>query len=417
MKNPVAAVLIFATSAAALCAVLLFPRNDHVNLNPPVKTAEITAQVDSDSTGRLPYSPPNPEARISQQEQDAETRSLLDGIPKQIQSSLIIEEPQLSTADREHLAGMVWVPGGTFVMGSRHGPPDEAPRHALVLDGFWMDALEVTNARFRKFVDATGYVTLPERKPELRSVKKGSNLDQLAILEEMNQPGSICSLPIASRNEIDARGAYSWWQYVPGASWKHPEGPESGITDRMDHPVVHVSWLDVQEYCRWAERTLPTEAQWEYAARGGHHGRIYPWGNVRQPNGKWLQNIWQGEFPVEDTGKDGHTGTAPVGSYESNDYGLYDMSGNVWEWCSDYYRPDSYLTSTVHNPSGPDNSWDPLEPDLIKRVQRGGSFMCSEQYCVGYRVASRMKGEEDTGVFHTGFRTVVTPDMIGISAD
>jgi len=417
LKNPVVAVLILATSFAALGAVLLLPRDDNVSLQPPANTTGAQSQIHSDSTGRLHPSPPNSESHINQEEQDAETRLLLGRIPKQIKSSLIIDEPQLATADREHLVGMVWIPGGTFVMGNSYGPPDEAPRRALALDGFWMDALEVTNGRFQEFVDATGYITLPERKPELRSVKKGTNFDQLAILEEKNQPGSICSLPIASRDEIDDRGPYSWWQYVPGASWKHPEGPESSITDRMDHPVVHVSWLDVQKYCRWAERTLPTEAQWEYASRGGHNGRIYPWGNVRQPNGKWLQNIWQGEFPVEDTGEDGYTGTAPVGSFEPNDYGLHDMSGNVWEWCSDYYRPDSYLTSAVHNPSGPDDSWDPLEPDLINRVQRGGSFMCSEQYCIGYRVASRMKGEEDTGVFHTGFRTIVTPKMMYSGAD
>ena len=393
-------------------AVFLLPGGSKPSL-PPVSAISLPQSgPHPEPSAQLPYQPPNPEPDIDPTELEAETRSLLTGVPTETRSSLIIDEPQLSGADAQRIDDMVWIPGSTYVMGNNHGPPDEAPRHAVALDGFWMDTLEVTNAQFKKFVDASGYVTLPEKQPELRSLKEGSGLDQLVILEEMNQPGSICSLTINSRNKIDERGAYSWWQYVPGANWKHPEGPDSSITDRMDHPVVHVSWLDVQEYCLWKGRILPTEAQWEYAARGGHDGWVYPWGNTRQPNDKWLHNIWQGEFPVEDTGEDGHTKTAPAGSFEPNDYGLYDMSGNVWEWCSDYYRPDYYLTTAIHNPRGPDGSWDPLEPNIIKRVQRGGSFMCSEQYCTGYRVSARMKGEEDTGAFHTGFRCVVTPALL-----
>ena len=185
----------------------------------------------------------------------------------------------------------------------------------------------------------------------------------------------------------------------------------------MDHPVVHVSWPDAHKYCRWAGRALPTEAQWEYATRAGHDGRIYPWGNKRQPEGKWLHNIWQGEFPVEDTGEDGFTSTAPVGSFPPSDYGLHDMSGNVWEWCADYYRPHYYRDSPLLNPPGPLDSLDPQEPHIVKRVQRGGSFMCSEQYCIGYCVASRMKGEEDSGAFHTGFRCIVTPEMLKVTPE
>jgi len=410
LKNPVAAILILVLSAGALTAALLLSGNSTEPTNPPTATAIQDSPVEP--TGLLPYQPPDPEPNIDPAELAAETNALLTAVPISTTADLIVDQPELTEADAARIQGMVWIPGGSFVMGNNHGPPDEAPRHAVALDGFWMDTLEVTNRQFKEFVDATGYITLPEKKPELRSLKEGSDLEQLAILEEMNQPGSICSLAISSRDEIDERGAYSWWQYVPGANWKHPEGPDSTINDRLDHPVVHVSWLDVQEYCKWAGRMLPTEAQWEYAARGGHDGRVYPWGNTRQPNGKWLQNIWQGEFPVEDTGEDGHTSTAPVGSFEPNDYGLHDMSGNVWEWCSDYYRPDYYLTSEARNPEGPADSWDPQEPDIIKRVQRGGSFMCSEQYCIGYRVASRMKGEEDTGAFHTGFRTIITPQML-----
>jgi len=407
VKSPLIAAVVLALTAAALTTALLLPDSSNKTESAPIRTAVEKSNSATTSSGQRPYHPPNPESELN-----AETRTLLENVPVDIQTSLIIDEPELVDTDIRRVSGMVWIPGATFVMGNNHGPPDEAPRHAVALDGFWIDTTEVTNAQFKTFVDATGYVTLPEKKPELRSLREGSDIEKLSILEEMNQPGSICSLPISSRDEIDERGAYSWWQYLPGANWRHPEGPDSTISDRLHHPVVHLSWLDVQEFCKWANKKLPTEAQWEYAARGGHDGRVYPWGNTRQPNGEWLQNIWQGEFPVEDTGEDGHTSTAPVASFTPNDFGLYDMSGNVWEWCSDYYHPDYYFNSTIHNPAGPSESWDPQEPDIIKRVQRGGSFMCSDQYCIGYRVAARMKGEVDTGAFHTGFRTIITPDMM-----
>ena len=306
---------------------------------------------------------------------------------------------------------MTWIPAGGFSMGELNTVPDEFPPHDVKLDGFWMDATEVTNRDFKRFVTATGYDTTAERAPELRSIEPGSGLENVTILPEFNKPGSICSLQLGSRDDIDpSKGAYSWWQYVAGADWKHPEGPESTIDNRMDHPVVHVSWLDAQEYCKWAGKQLPTEAQWEYAARGGRSGQTYPWGNERNPDGKWLNNIWQGEFPIKDKGDDGFTRTAPVKSFPANGYGLYEITGNVWEWCADYYQPEYYAESPGQNPPGPASSLDPQEPGIIKRVQRGGSFMCSDQYCVGYRVTARMKGEEDTGAFHTGFRCVVNPE-------
>lgn len=320
--------------------------------------------------------------------------------------------PPPAKPDDPRLADMVWIPGGHFQMGDENTQADEFPPHDVELDGFWMDEAEVTNAQFKAFVDATGYVTLPEKPPELRSIQPGSGLENVQILPELNKPGSICSLQLSSRKDIDPeKGAYSWWQYVPGANWKHPEGPESSIDDRMDHPVVHVSWPDAVAYCRWAGKQLPTEAQWEYAARGGLARQTYPWGQTRNPDGKWLHNIWQGEFPIEDTGEDGFQRTAPVRSFPPNGYGLYNMSGNVWEWCSDYYQPDYYAVSPHRNPQGPDSSFDPQEPGITKRVQRGGSFMCSEQYCIGYRVTARMKGEEDTGAFHTGFRCVLPASL------
>ena len=313
--------------------------------------------------------------------------------------------------------GMVWIPGGVFDMGAaesdKQARPDEGPVHTVELDGFYMDKTEVTNAQFLKFVEATGYVTLPELKPKLRSLKPGAPKIEVPKQGTYSLPGSVCLNPNLDIGKFDpALGAYNWWGYIAGANWRHPEGPGSSIEDCMDHPVVHVSWPDAQAYCKWAGKKLPTEAQWEYAARGGSAHQIYPWGNERNPDGKWLHNIWQGQFPLENTEKDGYRTTAPVASFPANKYGLYDMSGNVWEWVADYYRPDYYAESPRKNPPGPVDSLDPQEPHIIKRVQRGGSFACSDNYCISYRNSARMKAEEDTGAFHTGFRCVITPDML-----
>ncbi len=318
------------------------------------------------------------------------------------------------TSSEPTFKGMVFLPGGRFTMGALDSAPDEFPPHEVELDGFWIDTHEVTNSQFAEFVKATGYVTTAEQPPELRALQPGVNREEIKILPELNQPGSICSYLLGSRKDIDPeKGAYSWWQYVPGANWRHPEGPESSIDDRMDHPVVHVSWLDAMAYCKWANKELPTEAQWEYAARGGLNDQSYPWGDQRNPGGQWLHNIWQGEFPISNTADDGFLQTAPVGSFPANNFGLFDVSGNVWEWCRDYYQPEYYSSSPRSNPTGPDSSFDPMDPAVIKRVQRGGSFMCSEQYCIGYRTTARMKGEEDTGAFHTGFRCVINKPFDG----
>lgn len=430
MKNVIPAIVVLAVSVIGLIATLNLTDTEGRQDDPPVARADesandAAAETDSNTepvdTGTaqpktLCNALGTPVPVVSDESalhDPAVVAKLKSKVPGRVLSRLRSDEPQELSEDlKQRIAGMVWIPGGVSVMGSDTGPPDEIPPHPVAMDGFWMDITEVTNRQFQEFVEDTGYVTLPERKPELRSIQKGSGLDNVAILEEFNQPGSICGLQLNSREDIDPeKGAYSWWQYVPGADWKHPEGPDSNIDERMDHPVVHVSWPDAMEYCKWRGATLPTEAQWEYAARGGHDGNFYPWGNERNPDGSWKHNIWQGTFPIKDTAEDGFRTTAPVKTFEANDYGLYDMSGNVWEWCADYYRPDYYAECPVQNPPGPETSFDPQEPGIIKRVQRGGSFMCSDEYCIGYRISARMKGEEDTGAFHTGFRCVVNlPD-------
>jgi formylglycine-generating enzyme required for sulfatase activity len=311
--------------------------------------------------------------------------------------------------------GMVWVPGGTTVLGDDDGPPDERPAHSVTIDGFWMDRTEVTNADFNKFTDATGYRTIAERTPK-REDFKGLIADVNDIPAENLVAGSICFNPHFDRRVL-TKDHPLWplqvWRYVKGANWRHPDGPESSITDRMQHPVVHVAWDDAIAYCKWAHKRLPTEAEWEYAARGGLAHAIYPCGNDLVRDGKWTMNIWQGVFPDTHDVKDGFRTTAPAASFPPNGYGLYDMAGNVWEWCNDFYRPDYYRFSPLANPQGPSDSFDPLEPDSPKRVQRGGSFMCSDNYCRGYRVSARMKQAPDSGTFHAGFRCVRSPEEPG----
>ncbi len=310
---------------------------------------------------------------------------------------------------------MRWIPGGRFVMGTDDPKfPDEQPAHAVVVDGFWMDETEVTNSQFREFTEATGYVTVAEIAPK-REDFVGQVDDVSQIPAENLVAGSICF-----NSKFDPKALkkdhplwpYQVWTYVRGANWRQPEGQESSLEGRWDHPVVHVSWEDAMAYARWKGHRLPTEAEWEYAARGGRASDEYPWGNDRNPDGKWRHNIWQGDFPLENHGDDGFLHTSPVKSFPANDFGLYDLSGNVWEWCYDWYRPDYYIDSHERNPVGPASSLDPLEPNIPKRVQRGGSFMCSDNYCIGYRVAARMKGDPLSGSFHAGFRTVLPAESV-----
>ncbi|HLJ92067.1 MAG TPA: formylglycine-generating enzyme family protein [Gemmataceae bacterium] len=295
---------------------------------------------------------------------------------------------------------MVWIPTGEFPMGDSEGLfPDARPVHKVYVDGFWMDRTEVTNAQFARFVDATGYVTVAERPPDPREFPE--------VPAEKLVPGSIVFTPPDKDVSLDR--PLSWWRWVPGANWRHPEGPGSTIEGKEQHPVVQICWHDAQAYAQWAGKRLPTEAEWEYAARGGLEQKRYCWGDDLLPGGKWQANIWQGDFPRVNTREDGFERTAPVGSYPANGFGLFDMAGNVWEWCADWYRPDYYAVSPAQNPRGPNSSYDPNEPDLPKRVQRGGSFLCSDVYCVRYRPGARGKGEPGSAASHIGFRCARSP--------
>ncbi len=305
-------------------------------------------------------------------------------------------------------SGMRWIAGGALDMGSNEpdGLADERPVHRVRLSGFFIDATEVTNAQFRAFVDATGFVTTAERAPNLAELLAQSPPGTPPPPPETLVPGSLVF--------DQAQTSGWWWKWQPGASWRKPDG-EHALTPQLDaHPVVQVSWDDAVAYAAWAGKRLPTEAEWEFAARGGLAQMRYVWGTEKHPGGAQRSNIWQGHFPEKNTLDDGFLTTAPVGSFAPNAFGLSDMSGNVWEWVSDWYRPDTYAktSSDALDPQGPEVSFDPQEPNAPKRVTRGGSFLCSDNYCIGYRPSARMKTSPDTSLQHTGFRCVVTPAML-----
>ncbi len=311
---------------------------------------------------------------------------------KSIDSLLLIQLAEKATD-----TNMVRIKGGSFEMGTENTEfADAQPVHKVEVDGFWMDEHEVTNAQFAKFVKATGYITIAERplKPEdYPEVPK----DKLII-------GSAVFAPPAEKVSLD--DPLQWWTYVARASWYRPTGPGSSINGKPSDPVVQVCYEDAVAYAEWAGKRLPTEAEWEYAARTGKNNQTYYWGAELTPGGKWMANIFEGEFPGKNSLADGYLFLAPVKSFPANAWGLYDMEGNVWEWCNDFYRPDYYQNSPVKNPQGPSDSYDPDEPNAVKRVQRGGSFLCSDQYCIRYKSGSRGKGEVRSASNNLGFRCV-----------
>lgn len=304
--------------------------------------------------------------------------------------------------------GMVWVPGGEFTMGTNdeESYPAERPAHPVKVDGFWMDQMEVTNAQFTKFVEATGYITVAERKPDWEEIKKQVPPGTPKPPDEMLQAGSLVFVRPAGA--VDLRNVGNWWHWVIGANWRHPEGPGSDLKGRENYPVVHVAWEDAAAYAKWAGKRLPTEAEWEFAARGGLENKRYAWGDELMPDGKYVANIFEGDFPNRDTAADGYSTLAPVAGYPANPYGLYDMIGNAWEWCADWYSTVAYQTASDGqvNPQGPGTFFDPEEPTAPKRVTKGGSFLCSDHYCVNYRPSARRGTAVDTGMSHIGFRCV-----------
>lgn len=307
--------------------------------------------------------------------------------------------------------GMVLIPGGTFSMGGDDAQAwrDEYPKHEVQIDSFWMDIHEVTNAQFAAFIAETGYVTTAEKAVDWDEIKK--ELPPGTPKPDASQLAPASLVFVATDKPVNLRDVSQWWQWRKGANWRQPEGPGSSIEGKEAHPVVHVSWYDAVAYCEWAGKRLPTEAEWEYASRGGLQNAVYAWGNEAIDTGRAKANTWEGSFPYQNALLDGYYLTAPVQSFEANGYGLFDMSGNVWEWCADLYHEEYYKTlegTISKNPTGPTTSYDSNEPLAEKRVTRGGSFLCHDSYCSGYRNAMRMKTTPDTGSIHTGFRTVMS---------
>jgi formylglycine-generating enzyme required for sulfatase activity len=316
--------------------------------------------------------------------------------------------------------GMAWVPGGEFLMGSdnKMAQANERPAHKVRVHGFWMDAHHVTNAEFRKFVEATGYVTTAEKKPDWETIKVQAPPgtprppDSVLVPGAMVFAGTDQPVPLADFSQ--------WWRYVPGANWRHPNGPDSSIMGKDNHPVVQVSYEDAEAYAKWAGKRLPTEAEWEFAARGGLEQATYAWGDQFAPGGKQMANVWQGQqarpFPVVSPKAGGAVGTSAVGTFPANGYGLSDMTGNAWQWVADWYRADQFMReaksgAVINDPAGPADAWDPADPGVPvqapKRVTRGGSFLCNQDYCLSYRPSARRGTDPYNSMSHLGFRLVM----------
>jgi formylglycine-generating enzyme len=303
---------------------------------------------------------------------------------------------------------MVWIPGGAFLMGSNDFYPEEQPVRRVAVDGFWMDEHLVTVAEFRRFVKATGHVTVAERPPDPAEFPDAD--------PDLLVPGSLVFH--TTPGAVDLRDARNWWSYVPGASWRHPEGPASSLGGRDRHPITHVAYHDAEAYAAWAEKDLPTEAEWEFAARGGLEGKTYVWGDEFAPGGRMMANTWQGEFPWQNLKTDRYEGASPVKTYPPNGYGLFDMAGNVWEWMSDYFsipEESEHACCAPRNPrvASPDRSFVAGQPGahLPRRVIKGGSHLCAPNYCLRYRPAARQSETIDTSTGHIGLRCVVRPEQ------
>jgi formylglycine-generating enzyme required for sulfatase activity len=305
---------------------------------------------------------------------------------------------------------MIFIPGGEFIMGTDDPQSylPERPAHRIIVDSFWIDEHPVTNQQFAKFIKATKYITTAEKKPDWEELKKQLPPGTPKPSDNKLVPASLVFK--APKDAVPLNNMHYWWHWVPGAHWKHPEGAKSHLKHKNKHPVVQVSWEDAKAYCEWRGASLATEAQWEYAARGGLKEKRYAWGDELKPQGQWMANIFQGKFPHHNTQEDGFAGTSPVKSFPPNAYGLYDMIGNVWEWCADFYSTKIYHDyknhGTIKNPQGPDKPFDPEFPLEPRRVIKGGSFLCSDHYCLNYRPSARRGMAQDTSMSHIGFRCV-----------
>ena len=307
----------------------------------------------------------------------------------------------------ENIPGMVLIPSGTLNMGGDNdqASPDEYPKHKIKIDAFFLDEAEVTNREFLAFTEETGYETIAEREILWEEIAKDLPPGTPKPPDSILQPGALVFHKTA--NPVPLNDPSQWWEWKIGASWKHPQGVESSIDGILDHPVVQIAWDDAKAYAAWAGKRLPTESEWEWAARGGEEDNLYPWGNEDAVvDGHKFANFWQGMFPYENSNKDGYLTTAPVKKFPPNGYGLYDMAGNVWEWCEDWYDANYYQNEKAveKNNVGPDRSFNPANPYAPAKVLRGGSFLCNDDYCSGYRNARRMQSSPDTGLNHTGFR-------------
>ena len=320
----------------------------------------------------------------------------------------IKKEEQIS-----QIPGMVWIPGGIYDMGSsdsdRMALSHEKPKHTVKVDGFYMDETEVTNAQFSRFIEATNYITTAERPVDWELIKQQLPPGTPKPHDSLLLPGSL----LFKKTKESVPNLYDfsqWWRWTNGANWKQPEGKGSSIDEKDNHPVVHVSYEDAMAYCNWAGRRLPTEAEWEFAARGGKRDKIYFWGDLTDKLSSYV-NSWEGEFPVDNTQADGFEKSAPIKTYPPNGYGLYEISGNVWEWTSDWYSSQYYKyckdNSITNNPKGPKEAFNPNNPYIDERVIRGGSFLCNASYCASYRLSSRMATDPNTSLEHLGFRTVM----------